>query len=436
MVSAGLAPFSGRGRAGMMERLVSRRIANCRVNSGRWSMHYYVESETIESDPKAGSSRSILSPFAVLLLLAATLLPSALIAWLVVGIVRTAAMRFQLLDQPGERKVHSAPIPLGGGIGIWAGVVGTLTTGALVVWIVSRNPSLAAWLPESIAKHVDGLVFKLSEIAVIVACGTVLVLLGLVDDRRGLPWPLRLAVEFGVAAFCVYWQGLQLTAFIELPWLTSVLSVLWIVALINSFNMLDNMDGLSGGVAAISSAFLAFMLLTSQGPRDGQPQIFVAAMLLVLVGALLGFLGHNWPPARIFMGDAGSYFIGFWIAIGTLLATYAGYQGSHRHAVVAPLIVMAIPLYDLVSVIWLRLREGRSPFEGDKRHFSHRLVDLGMTKKQAVLTIYLATATCSLWALLLPRVDLYGAIIVVLGTGMVLGLVGVLESVGRRVGAQ
>ena len=94
------------------------------------------------------------------------------------------------------------------------------------------------------------------------------------------------------------------------------------------------------------------------------------------------------------MGDAGSYFIGFWIAVATLLATYAGYQGATPHAVVAPLVVMAIPLYDMCSVIIIRLREGRSPFEADKRHFSHRLVDLGMTKKQAVLTIYLATATC------------------------------------------
>ncbi len=145
------------------------------------------------------------------------------------------------------------------------------------------------------------------------------------------------------------WQGLSLTAFIDLPWLTSLLSVLWIVGLINSFNMLDNMDGLSGGVAAIASTILAVMLLTSSGPAGGQPQIFVAAMLLILVGALLGFLCHNWPPAKIFMGDAGSYFIGFWIAVATLLATYAGYHGNTPHAVVAPLIVMAIPLYDMLE---------------------------------------------------------------------------------------
>ncbi|MEM7476132.1 MAG: MraY family glycosyltransferase, partial [Planctomycetota bacterium] len=192
-----------------------------------------------------------------------------------------------------------------------------------------------------------------------------------------------------------------------------------------------NMDGLSGGVAAISTGMLAVMLLMNNLVGSAQPQLFVAAMLLVLVGALLGFLKHNWPPAKIFMGDAGSYFIGFWIAVASLLATYTNYQGDTQHAVLAPLIVMAIPLYDMTSVIVIRLREGRSPFQADKKHFSHRLVELGMTKKQAVLTIYLATATCSLSALLLPRVDFVGAILVVIGTILVLGLVQVLESVGR-----
>ncbi len=368
----------------------------------------------------------------MILLLLSVLVPSLTISWLAVAWVRRAALRLGLLDQPGARKVHATPVPLGGGLGIWAGVVGTLGIGTLAVLAAARIPALAAWLPLGITEHFGGLLDKLAEIWVIVGCGTVLMLLGLMDDRRGIPWWLRLGVEVGVASFCVYWQGLQLTAFIDLPWLTSVLSVIWIVALINSFNMLDNMDGLSGGVAAIASSMLAIMLLTSPGPNGGQPQLFVAAMLLVLVGAILGFLCHNWPPAKIFMGDAGSYFIGFWIAVASLLATYAGYQGTTPHAVVAPLIVMAIPLYDLVSVITIRLREGRSPFEGDKRHFSHRLVDLGMTKKQAVMTIYLATATCSLSALLLPRVDGIGAGIIVLGTLLVLGLVHVLESVGRK----
>ena len=128
------------------------------------------------------------------------------------------------------------------------------------------------------------------------------------------------------------------------------------------------------------------------------------------------------------MGDAGSYFVGYWIAIATLLSTYTGARSETPHAVLAPLCVLAIPLYDMLSVIWIRIREGRSPFQADKRHFSHRLVDMGMTKKQAVVTIYLATITCSLGALLLPRTDMWGALIVLAIVVCMLGLVAVLES--------
>lgn len=366
----------------------------------------------------------------LVLLLVVAIVPSMIVSWLAVGWVRRAAERLGLMDKPGHRKVHTVPIPLGGGLGIWAGVVATFAAGTLAVFLLTQNATLASYFPQSITQHLSGMTSKIMEIWVIIGCGTVLVFLGLADDRKGIPWWFRLMVEFGVASFCVYFQGLQLTAFIDLPWLTGALSVIWIVALINSFNMLDNMDGLSSGVAAISTSMLAIMLLTSPNQAN-QPQLFVAVMMLVLVGALLGFLFHNWPPAKIFMGDAGSYFIGFWIAVGTLLATYSGYQGGQPHAVIAPLVILAIPLYDMMSVIVIRLSEGRSPFEGDKRHFSHRLVDLGMSKKQAVLTIYLATAACSVGALLLPRVDLVGAGIILVSTLLILGLIRVLESVGR-----
>jgi UDP-GlcNAc:undecaprenyl-phosphate GlcNAc-1-phosphate transferase len=287
-------------------------------------------------------------------------------------------------------------------------------------------------MPEFAKVHQQGLLDKAIDIWWLLFGGTVLAILGLADDRRGLPWQFRLLVEFAVAASVVYWQGLRLTAFIGLPWLTSLLSILWIVALINSFNMLDNMDGLSGGVAAIVSLMLALMLLINPDPTTMRPQLFVAAMLLVLCGSLLGFLKHNWPPATIFMGDAGSYLVGYWIAIATLLTTYTGYRGDHPHAILAPLCALAIPLYDMSSVIVIRIREGRSPFEGDKRHFSHRLVERGMSKKQAVLTIYLATLTCCLAALLLNRTDWLGAILIVIMVLATLALIAVLESPMRR----
>jgi UDP-GlcNAc:undecaprenyl-phosphate GlcNAc-1-phosphate transferase len=378
-----------------------------------------------------------MSTSAVWLFLAGTLLPSFLVACLVTAIMRGLAPRLGLIDQPAARKVHSTPTPLGGGVGIWLGVVLVFAAGQLALWFISRS-DVAAKLPVAldwVRPHLEGLRSRSSSLWILLAGGTVLALLGLADDRWKLDWKTRLAVQFLTAAACVASQGWKLTLFVNLPWLTFILSVFWIVALINSFNMLDNMDCLSGGVAAIAAAGLAAVVLTFRDGVTGEPapQLFVGGFLLVLVGAILGFLWHNRPPARIFMGDAGSYFVGFCIACATLLATYAGYHYSdRRHAVLAPLCVMAVPLYDMTTVLWIRLKSGQSPFHADKNHFSHRLVDLGFTKVQAVLVVYLTTATCVLGALLLQRVDAIGAGIIVLLIVCVLSLIALIESTARR----
>jgi UDP-GlcNAc:undecaprenyl-phosphate/decaprenyl-phosphate GlcNAc-1-phosphate transferase len=370
---------------------------------------------------------SKLSLFAYAILILATIVPALLVSVLTVGLVKRGANRLGLLDKPNARKSHEAPVPLGGGIGIWAGLVGTFLLGSVALFVIQGNADSANFLPTQIRSLLPGLAYRSGQVWVLLGGGTVLAFLGLLDDKVGLPWQVRLIVEFLVAGLVVYWQNLQLTAFIALPWLTPILSVIWIVMLINAFNMLDNMDALSSGVASIICCILAVMLLTNPEPSQSGPQLFVAAMLLVLLGSLLGFLKHNWPPASIFMGDSGSYLIGYWIAIATLLSTYTGARGSTPHAVVAPLCLLAIPLYDMMSVILIRIREGRSPFQADRRHFSHRLVDLGMTKKQAVITIYLATVTCALSALLLQRTDLIGATIVIAIVICMLILIAVLE---------
>lgn len=369
-----------------------------------------------------------MSSWLLLLFVAAIVGPAWLVSWLSVGWIQRHAGRLGLLDKPNARKVHTTPIPLGGGVGIWLGVVAVFAGGTLGTWFVASRSDWAAVLPESIAVYLPGLMTKVQSLWLLIGGASIVTLLGLCDDRYGLDWRVRLGVEFAVAIGVVYGQNLHLTAYIDQPWFTSALSVLWIVMLINSFNMLDNMDALSGGVAAIVCAMLAIMLLSTPESSLGQPQLFVATMVLALLGGLLGFLGHNWPPAKIFMGDAGSYFVGYWIAIATLLSTYAGAKGTAPHAVMAPLCLLAIPIYDMASVIAIRLREGRSPFQADKKHFSHRLVEMGMTKKQAVVTIYLATLTCSLGALILPRTDWIGAGIVMLIVLAMLLLLGVLES--------
>lgn len=370
-------------------------------------------------------------------LLLGTLLPSLLVSALAAAAVRRLAPRLGLVDKPGHRKVHSTPTPLGGGLAIWLGLVLPFAAGQLLLW--SLEPAgdgyllAGRWaLPDFVAAHVGGLVQQTPKLWLLLASGTALMLLGLADDRFGLDWRLRIVVQIAVASALVsYWEGWRLTLFVEQPWITMAVSVCWIVGLINSFNMLDNMDGLSGGVAAIAAAMLATVLLTTPNPVTHQPQLFVGGFLLTLIGALIGFLWHNRPPARLFMGDAGSYLIGFSLAMATSMATFTGGE-LPTHAILAPLCILAVPLYDTTTVVWIRLREGRSPFEGDKNHFSHRLVDMGMTKGQAVLTIYLTTATCGLGALLLHQVDESGAWIILLLIGCVLTLIGVLETTGRR----
>ncbi|HEX7446399.1 MAG TPA: MraY family glycosyltransferase [Pirellulales bacterium] len=371
-------------------------------------------------------------------ILLAAMVPGFVVSTAAAAIIRRFAPRWGLIDRPGHRKVHTTPTPLGGGLAIWLGVVLPFAAGHLAMVSASETAPgrlmlPGGWaLPPQIATHLGGLQQQAPRLWFLLACGTALVVLGLIDDRRGLDWRLRMATQLAIAALLVsWWEGWRLSLFLQSVWLTGILSVLWIVGLVNSFNMLDNMDGLSAGVAAIAAAMLAAVLLTTPSPITHQPQLFVSGFLLVLVGSLLGFLWHNRPPARLFMGDAGSYFIGFCLATATSMATFTG-GDLPPHTILAPLCILAVPLYDTVTVVWIRLRQGRSPFEGDKSHFSHRLVEMGMTKGQAVLTIYLTTATCGLGGLLLHQVDEGGAWIVILLVVCVLTLIAILETAGRK----
>ena len=364
-------------------------------------------------------------------LIGVTVIPAALVSLLSLYPVRRHAVRLGLLDEPGGHSTHTNATPLGGGIGIWLGIIATFSAGSLAVYLLRQSPGLQEYLPESVRPLLEGAWSRLGQVWGLLAAATVLFVLGLTDDRRGVSPVIRLAVEFAVAAFVVYVLDFRLTAYIGVAWLTGVLSMVWIVGVINAFNMLDNMDGLSGGVAAIIAAAMAVVMLTTPDPGTARPQVFVAAVLLIVCGALLGFLWHNRPPAKIFMGDAGSYLVGFLIAVSMLMATYAG-STDRPHAVLAPLCAMAVPLYDMSTVLWIRIREGRSPFVGDRSHFSHRLVDLGLGRTQAVMTIYLLTATCGLAAILLTHVTVAQAAMVLGIVLCMLLLIVILESTGWR----
>jgi UDP-GlcNAc:undecaprenyl-phosphate GlcNAc-1-phosphate transferase len=186
------------------------------------------------------------------------------------------------------------------------------------------------------------------------------------------------------------------------------------------------MDGLSAGVAAICAAALL-------GASASIGQLFVSGWLCVLLGALVGFLPYNFPPARMFMGDAGSLVIGFLLGVVSCLTTYVRPgQTYYLYGTFVPLVMMAVPLYDMVSVITLRLRDRRSPMVGDRRHFSHRLVRRGMSPRTAVLTIYLCTVATAIAASLLPHVDEAGAVLVFAQTGAILLVMALLESADGR----
>lgn len=343
------------------------------------------------------------------------------------GLVRVLAPRLGLVDRPGHRKIHQQPIPTGGGIGIFLGVAVPLACGFLALTFLSNDSAI----PDLVQIHRAGLWSVGWDVLMVLGCGLLLLLTGLADDFQGLGWKLRLAIEFALASLIVFAQGWQLTFFVESPWVTRPITVLWIVWLINAFNMLDNMDGLSAGVASIASLLLAAVLLTAPETGSGDPQLFVGGFLLLLGGSLLGFLGHNRAPARLFMGDAGAYFVGFCLAVATILATFSGGE-QPRHAVLAPLCVLAVPLYDTLSVVSIRLRQKRNPFEGDKCHFSHRLVDLGLSKPRAVMLICLVSFGCGLGALLLYQVDGFGACVILAMVGILLSVIAILESVALR----
>lgn len=367
------------------------------------------------------------------LFIAACLVPACVVSAIVTGLMRRLAPKFGLIDQPAARKVHREPTPLGGGIGIWAGVLVPVALAQIFAYWLMKEGSPPGWLPvpEVLLMHVKGILYRSGQLWAILGTGTLLAVMGLIDDRKNLPWWPRLLIQLLAAVFLVVVMNVHATVFAPVPLMGYVVSVMWYLVLINSFNFLDNMDGLSSGIALIAALLFSVVMLTG----TSEPRWLVGGALLVLVGAISGFLFfHNWPPARIFMGDSGSYFIGLLLASFTMLGTYYEHTAAEasRHVILAPLCILAVPLYDFCSVILIRLTQGRSPFHPDKSHFSHRLVELGLKSKWAVMTIYLATLTTGLCGLLLYRVQNWtGALLIILLVICILAIIAILETAAR-----
>jgi UDP-GlcNAc:undecaprenyl-phosphate GlcNAc-1-phosphate transferase len=351
-------------------------------------------------------------------------LASAILTVILTPVVRAFAPALGLIDLPGERKVHVQPTPRGGGIAIFLGL---LIPAIFLVVICVAGPSGRFAIVDEILQELGGTSHLAVQLVAIAVGAIVLFLTGLADDRWNLSWKFRLGLQLSVAVGVVF-AGVRATVFVSQPWFGFGATVLWIIVLTNAMNFLDNMDALSAGIGLIASAMFAAILLF----MVRSPTVSVAFPLVLLAGALSGFLVWNRPPASIFMGDCGSNLIGFLLATLTVTGTFYESTGS-RHVMLAPICVMAVPLYDFCTVVFIRLSQGRSPFHGDKSHFSHRLVELGFRPVHAVLTIHLTTAMTGLAGLLLFKVgDWTGAALVCSLISCVLAVIAILETVGRR----
>jgi UDP-GlcNAc:undecaprenyl-phosphate GlcNAc-1-phosphate transferase len=337
-----------------------------------------------------------LSVFAFTLALSAFLTPMAL----------RIAIRRQILDHPSDIKAQSSPVPYLGGLSI----VGAFAAAILVASIV-RPPHTG-----------------FDQLAIILGIGLLLAVVGLLDDLRGLSPYLRIAIE--IAAGIAVWATPAGAVIFHNDVLNFIVTVGWILFVTNAMNLLDNMDGLSSGVAAVSAASI-FAVAIDNG------QFLVASLAAALAGCALGFLRSNFYPARIYMGDAGALFLGFTLAVLTLKLDIAKAHGAI--AIVVPVMLLAVPIFDTIVVATSRIIHGRSPIVGGRDHTSHRLVFIGVSVPAAVACNYIAAASAGCFALVLSRLDLATGgilagwiLLVSIALGILLARIPVYETSRRR----
>lgn len=305
------------------------------------------------------------------------LLCGALAAALSLPWWRRWALRIGLVDDPGHRKIHDAPMPLAGGWAVLTGFVLPLAAGLLALKLGFFGLETAHPLAHGFGRRAGQLLA--------VALGALgMLLLGWLDDRH----ELRPAMKFlgqTLVAGGVALAGVRITLFVPNALFSLAVTVLWIVTLVNAFNFTDNMNGLCAGLGAIAACH--FALLAGRGG-----QYLVALFGLATCGALLGFLPWNFPKARAFLGDAGSHLVGYLLAVLAILPHFFTPQEPRSFAVLAPLFILAVPLIDLAQVVAGRWRRGRPFYVGDTHHLSHLLVRRGLNRTTAVLVLWLVAA--------------------------------------------
>ncbi len=349
---------------------------------------------------------------------------SLFLSLILVPVARKFAIKHNILDQPDDRKIHLEPKPLLGGVAICIAFIVTILINLLILFCCSEIFSLNHLMPNFLLDEVTLIKAVLPKLVVILFSGILILGLGLVDDIHKLSAKTKLMAQIMVALLLISF-GIRITLFIENNLISSIITLVWIVGITNAFNLLDNMDGLSAGVAFIAS-MIFFAIAAFQG------QVFTATILLAFAGSIFGFLRYNMYPARIFMGDAGSMFIGYMLAVLTVVSSYYTKSSPTLFPVIMPVLILGVPIFDTIFVLAVRIKNGKPVSEGDKNHFSHRLVNLGMTQKQAVLFIYLITFCVGINALLLCFVNIWGSGVILVQAVCIFVIIVILERIAKR----
>ncbi len=326
------------------------------------------------------------------------------------------AHRFKMLDYPDKIKLHGRPVPYLGGTAIFIAFWTVTALLAHVIGYPEAYETLMRHLPQRFVT--DRHIFT-PMLTPLFAGSLIIVLLGVLDDRFVLKPLFKFAGQAAVAALLVN-AGFEIQWFAGLPVIGKLLSLLWILTLVNAFNFIDSIDGHCGGIAFIACGF---MFCISQAVY----QPFMGLIFIVLGGAIFGFLPFNYDRARTFLGDNGSMFLGFMMSVLSLHTDYKSIQPNFMTLFV-PLFVFGVPIYDLLSVVCVRLYRGVAPWKGDRNHFAHRLVRMGMDGHDAVLFAYIVGITTGLIALLSTQISsLRGHMLIVLLYCMILIVIAILE---------
>jgi UDP-GlcNAc:undecaprenyl-phosphate GlcNAc-1-phosphate transferase len=296
---------------------------------------------------------------------------------------RKWAGRVGMIDDPGQRKIHSTPIPLAGGWAVLFGMTLPLALGAAAI--------VAGVIPMESMRY--GLFKRAGQLIVILLSAGGMAMLGALDDKYELRPTTKFLGQFTIAAATAL-AGIRITLFVPSLAFSFLITVLWILTITNALNFLDNMNGLCAGLGLIGAWACAWSAAL-------QGQYLVALLAFTACGALLGFLPYNYPNASAFLGDAGSHLVGYLLAVLAILPHfYSRTQPTTQWAVLSPLLILAVPLFDITQVVLHRWRTGQPIYIGDNNHISHRLVRRGFTKPAAVGIIWLIAAVTSALALI------------------------------------